>query len=1198
MAHLALALLGPFRATLDGEPIVPTSGRLQALLAYLAVEADRAHARAALAGLLWPERSDREALTSLRYALSNLRRALGDRQARRPFLLITRHTVQFDRASDCWLDVADFESSLAGSRHPATDQAAQIEALASAVDLYRGEFVEGLTLGDSPAFEEWLLLRREQFHRQALTALQRLGALHELRGEYAPATIRARQHLALEPWDETAHRRLMRVLALSGRRSAALAHYDTCRQVLAEELGVEPEDDTVSLYERIRDGTLPDQTHVGVGAPLVGAPLVGALSQAPLVGAPSQAPLVDAPFVARERELAQLDAFLDRALDGEGRVVFVAGQAGSGKTALLGEFVRRAMAAHGDLLFAAGRGAVQAGVGDPYLPFCEILRALTGGSSSGWGGGVDAATCAPRLKSALPTVVEALVEAGPALLDTLVPAGPLALRAESLAPGGAAWRGRLEALLARRRERESPPRRRGILFGQVSEVLQAVARRHPLLLVLDDLQWADPGSVSLLFHLGRRLDGSRILVAGAYRPAEVALGRGDRRHPLLPVVHEFQRDWGRIVVDLDRAEGRSFVDAYLDSEPNRLGDEFRASLHRVTGGHALFTVELLRSLQDRGHLLRDAEGRWTSGSALNWGTMPARVEAVIAERLGRLPDGWRAMLEVASVAGETFEAELVARVLEIDERAVLRALGGPLSKQQRLVQPAGVHQVAGGQRLSRYRFRHALFQRYLYRGLDPARRAGLHEAVGHGLEALHGEAENLAPRLAWHFEEAGMLDRAAGHYLAAGRRAHRLSAHQEAIAHYRRGLALLDRLPEPADPERRLARLRRALALHLGLGPPLMAARGWANPEQVRNYERAYDLACELAGRVEMAPEFLQAFYMQVQVATGQGAYRQALHLSRQFMDLGQRSGDPLARGLAHWAQGLVHFSRGACVLSCQHLEAALVLYRGHPSRFPVFSGIDMGVNCLSWLALALCTCGRPEQAADRGRDALALAQELGQPLGLGMALTLVGCIVHIYRRQVKTVYAYATELQAFVQEKDLVLYRGWVETALGWCQAQRGEFEAGLERMRRGADAWGGMGTVPGHFMGLALLAEACCQAGQVRQGLDTIDEALALLRRTGSCNHEPEIHRIRGELLRSRDEAEAEACFRRAIEVARRQEARWWELRATVSLARLWQAGGAARQRQAWEMLADVCDWFTEGGDLPDVREARALLRDLAPD
>ena len=245
------------------------------------------------------------------------------------------------------------------------------------------------------------------------------------------------------------------------------------------------------------------------------------------------------------------------------------------------------------------------------------------------------------------------------------------------------------------------------------------------------------------------------------------------------------------------------------AEPNRLSAAFRAQLVRHTEGHPLFTVELLRGLQEGGDLVRDAEGCWVEGPALHWAKLPARVEAVIAERIGRLPDRCRALLAAASVEGEEFTAEIVARVLGVDESAIRQCLDGDLGDRHRLVAAVSLRRL-GARKLSRYRFRHHLFQRYLYDHLDVVRRVNLHEAVGSALEALCGEAPDdldaLAPRLAWHFEMAGLLGRAATYYLQAGRRAARLAAHEDAIGHLTRGLALLEwaaRLAREGAPEAR-----------------------------------------------------------------------------------------------------------------------------------------------------------------------------------------------------------------------------------------------------------------------------------------------------------------------------------------------------------------------------------------------------------
>ena len=355
MPHLQLTLLGAFQATLDGEPVVGfESNKVRALLAYLAVEANRPHPRTTLAGLLWPERPDCDALANLRYALSNLRQTIGDRAANPPFLLITHDTLQFNVLSDHRLDVAAFEA-LIGQGDP--------NALQAAVSSCQGDFLEGFALVDSAPFEEWLTLKREQVSRRMFRVLRSLADHCERQGEYEQARYYAQRQVEREPWQEEAHQQLMRMLALGGHRAAALAQFETCRRVLAAELDVAPARETVLLYEAIRDGKLI-------------APHLAALPAAHS-GASGGEPARSL-CVARERELGRLSGFLDKALAGAGRIAFVIGEAGSGKTVLLDEFARRSLAAHADLLAANGRCNATTGYGDPYLPFLEILHLLTG----------------------------------------------------------------------------------------------------------------------------------------------------------------------------------------------------------------------------------------------------------------------------------------------------------------------------------------------------------------------------------------------------------------------------------------------------------------------------------------------------------------------------------------------------------------------------------------------------------------------------------------------------------------------------------------------------------------------------------------------------------------------------------------------------------------------------------------------------
>ncbi|MBN1658149.1 MAG: AAA family ATPase, partial [Anaerolineae bacterium] len=852
MCRLSLSCLGPFQVTLDGQPVTTfKSVKVRALLAYLAVEADRPHPREVLAGLLWPDWPDRHALGNLRYALSDLRRAIGDRDASPPFLLITRDTLQFNTASDHQLDVGAFLKLITLEELPRLEEA---------VELYRGSFLEGFSVGDSAAFEEWVLFMREQLSRQMAAALHRLAAAYEQQGTYAKAESFARRQIELEPWDEGAHRQLMRALALGGKRSAALAQYETCRRLLAEELAVDPAGETTALYEQIRDEAL--------ALPVVppARPPALAVSPPPVLTQEGPADAQPPLFVAREHELARLDHFLDEALDGHGQVVFVTGDAGSGKTALLHAFARRAQEAHPDLVFAGGQGNAHTGAGDPYLPFREILDLLAGDVEAPLAAGAMSREQARRLWRLLPVSVEAMVQNGPDLLGLLVPGAPLLARAGTIQPWPRekAWLAQLEALAAHRAAtRDLPSLQQIALFEQYTDVLRALANHAPLLLTVDDLQWADSGSIHLLFHLGRCLAGSRILLIGSYRPAEVALGRpttpaatsvtggGDvgvqGRHPLEPIVHELMRTFGDVEVDLERVEGRPFIEALLDSEPNRLDAAFRTALHARTQGHPLFTIELLRGMQERGDLIRDGEGRWIEGPVLDWNILPARVEAVAAERIGRLPRHLRELLTVASVEGETFTAEVVARVQATDERQTIRSLSDTLDRQHRLVSAHGLRRL-GRQRLSRYRFRHILFQKYLYGSLDPVERAYLHEQVGTILEELYSDQEtaDVAVQLARHFEEAEIAEKAIHYLQLAGERAVRLSAYQEGVTHLTRALALLMTLPYTRERD------EQELLLQVALGVSLQGTDGTQSLVMKKAYTRAHELCRKVGNRPEL----------------------------------------------------------------------------------------------------------------------------------------------------------------------------------------------------------------------------------------------------------------------------------------------------------------------------------------------------------
>ncbi len=583
-------------------------------------------------------------------------------------MLVSRSYLQFNPSSDCRLDLADFQE---------LSNRSDISSLEQAARLYRGPFLDGLSIADSPAFEEWMLFKGEELQRSALSLLERLTTLYMTGGETTQARRWARRQLELEPYSERAHRQLMAALALGGERSAALAHYEACRRLLADELGCEPEDETQALYARIRDGAL--------------------LQPQPAPRAPATSPGPDPTgfaavhFVARVGELARLGSLLDQALAGRGGVALISGEAGGGKTALLDEFSQQAGRVHPDLIALRGRCNAHAGAGDPYLPFREILQTLAGDVEGKRAGGTLTPEQARGLWEALPAVGAALVEHGPDLIDSFVPGEALLQRLEGFpAPAGPVrLQGRLREIVAR--ARVSAPAAQPDLFAQVTQVLHTISVSRPLILAIDDLQWADGGTAALLFHLGRRLAGSRILVICAYRPEALTTGQashvaegsaapGSGTAPVIGIIlRELVREWGEVRIDLDRADGRAFIEAYINGEPNCLDAAFRQSLYDHTGGNPLFTVELLRSFQRQGMLVQNEAGRWVETPGLDWDVYPAQVEAVIAGNLADLPDEDQALLHAAAVQGELFIAEVAFRVLDWDERAAIRRLSGSLS---------------------------------------------------------------------------------------------------------------------------------------------------------------------------------------------------------------------------------------------------------------------------------------------------------------------------------------------------------------------------------------------------------------------------------------------------------------------------------------------------------------------------------------
>jgi len=912
-------------------------------------------------------------------------------------------------------------------------------------------------------------------------------------------------------------------------------------------------------------------------------------------------------FVARERELARLNEALNAALAGQGQVCFVTGEAGSGKTALVTEFARRAEKAHPDLVVAMGNCNAQTGTGDAYLPFREILGLLTGNVEDKQTISSDNAN---RLRELLRWSGNALLEFGPDLIDVLVPGAGMIAKAATFVADQAGWLEKMEEFMERKGLRRAKDEATGIsdtaleqshLFEQYTNVLRALAAKRPLMLVVDDLQWADMASISLLFHLGRRIDESRILLVGTYRPAEVALGRAGERHPLDKVLAEFKRYCGDIWVDLARAaetEGRQFVDALLDTKPNRLGEGFRQALFQHTDGHPLFTVELLRDMKERGDLVQDEEGRWVEGPALDWGTLPARVEGVIEERIGRLEAELQETLTVASVEGEEFIAEVIARVRDIDERGLVRQLSRELDKRHRLVQAQGRQRV-NRQRLSLYRFRHNLFQRYLYNSLDEVEREFVHEDVGNVLEELYGEqAYEIAPQLARHFLEAGDEERALPYVMEAGHQAQRAYANEEAIHHFRTALEVTEEITGDVSEEK--------ITIHEHLGDVLVNIGRY--DEALESYTAALDLLEGVA-----SPGRVAALYRKAGIVHRlKGQYAVALERLNQAQE---------ALEGAHSAE----MSR---ICTCR----ATVLYRqGEATKALEWCqrGLELAQEVEEREELAHAYMLRGTIHGDLGNlnaaiedclESLGISQETDDLLQQAKAHNGLGANYYYKGDWERAVTHYQQSLEIRERVGD-VTGMATVSNNLGEVYLDQGRFDEAAACFQRCLESWEAMGFQLGVALSYRNLGQVCIRREEWEAALEHLQTSLQMLEEMGLRDwlmaevyrHLAEAHLGLGQwetaygfAQRSLDIAVAqgiklvEGSARRVLGQVYRSQGQWEEaealleesLRLSEELGLRYEAGQAL-----WELALLYRDRArAEGSDHDRAKMAEALNRATA--
>jgi DNA-binding SARP family transcriptional activator len=723
---LRLLLLGGFEAWSDREPLRGfESQKVRALLAYLAMHRGKPLARDHLAGLFWGEKDPDAARRNLRQAIYNLKATLREEHAARPLLLVDGHAVTFSADAEAWIDVEAFEQAAgAGGESGRTG----FHDLVGAAQLYRGDLLAGLLLKECPEFEEWLLTAQERLRELALDTLRTLIASYTSRGEYRLGIRHARRLVAMDPLSEEAHRDLLRLYELAGHRGRALAHYADLRDLLRRELGVEPLAETQALYESI----LADALRVE-----------GAVSKPESLG-----PIV--PLVGRSAAFDQLAECWQAVVEGGFQVTLLVGEEGIGKTRLVRSFLDAANA-RARFVVLTGQCREQP-LQRRWAPLAEALRQGL-----------------PDDRDATEGALARLPRESREELSRLLP---------ELAPAGVDG----EA---------TPPANGDALCEAVAELLDELSRANagegdatpsePVVLFLDDLHWADAGTLAIVTGLPRWLPGSRVWLLGALDPAGLA-----DDHPLRRLA---ARDGDGVVtaLELERLGADAIAQIAASIVDARDAGAIAELLATASEGLPLTLVTLLNSMWDEGDLTVDAEGRGRfRGDAERW-RQPARdgLDAALLRRVRRLPTSTRRLATIAAVIGQRFDTELLARA-EDEHPAVVETGLGLLLERWLVRQHRERWNARGlesslvlwsrGARRGAFQFDPPRLRAALYRELHPLRRQVLHRQTADALAALHaGRLDTVAEELAHHYLEACAweparehLERAAARALAAG----------------------------------------------------------------------------------------------------------------------------------------------------------------------------------------------------------------------------------------------------------------------------------------------------------------------------------------------------------------------------------------------------------------------------------------------
>ena len=839
------------------------------------------------------------------------------------------------------------------------------------------------------------------------------------------------------------------------------------------------------------------------------------------------------PFVGRETEVTVLGERWQRARESMGQVVVISGEAGIGKSRLVQILYERvASEPHVHLECRCSPYHQHSA----FYPIVDLLERTAGLDRD--------ETAAAKLSK-----LEAVIAPLRLLVETPVPL----LAALLSIPLGDTY----EALSL------TPEQQRQRTLTTLLAMVTSWAEQRSVLLVIDDLHWVDPSTREFLDLLIDQVPTLPLCVVLTCRPS-------------------FQPPWGLRtyltplqLARLSHEQVEAMVKRITGGRP--LPSEVMHHIVTRTDGVPLFVEELTRTVLES-NILRETEGHYELSAPLTALSIPTTLHASLLARLDRLGTA-KGMAQWGATLGRQFSYALLQASSQRAEEALQRDLKSLVDAE--LLYQRGVPPHAT------YQFKHALIQEAAYASLLRSTRRYYHQRIAQVLTTQFPDTVETQPELvAYHYTEAGLHEQAIAYWQQAGQGAQERSAHEEAIAHFNKGLEALMALPESRERD------QQELTLCIDLGKSLTTTKGWAGPEAEAAYVRAWEL-CQRTGNTSQLVSVLWG-YSQVSIVRADFIKHREVG-ERSFSLANQRS-DATLLMVSHWLTGTDLFHLGDYVTSWRHLEQAHTLYDPQQRPTHVTLGVDFRVFTLSYMSHTLWGLGYPEQAVQRSCEALALARDVHHPFSLALTQAYAA-MLHQFRQEPHTASKHADMALALCTEHSIAYYLAWATIIQGWALAAQHQREEGLTQMQQGLTAFqaaGGRLRLPYY---LALLAEAYGHSGQVEKGLHLLEKAFADMQQTGEHFWEAEQHRLQAELLLAHstaDQTTAAAYLHQALEVARRQQAKSLELRAATSLARLWQSQG--KRSEAYDLLAPVYGWFTEGFDTADLKDAAVLLDELA--